>query len=106
MKVRVCFSSKGLQDGWTDECMNGREECEYLFLTAWRWSTWQQKQVGVGGRQGGEEVELWMDEVSERRKEGVSGGGWCPADSQAAGWWSHLSTESAAEMTGQLYDVT
>lgn len=69
MKVRVCFSSKGLQDGWMDECMNGREECEYLLLTAWRWSTWQQKQVGVGGRQR-EEGRVnygWMKSVRGRR---------------------------------------
>lgn len=86
--------------------MNGREECEYLFFDSSAMVDLAAETGGSWGQtEGGEEGELWMDEVSER-KEGVSGGGLCPADSQAAGWWSHLSTQSAAEMTGQLCGVT
>lgn len=42
----------------------------------------------------------WMDEVEERGREGgreggeVSGEGLCPADRQAASWWSHLASQS------------
>lgn len=45
-----------------------------------------------------------MDGRVKLRREGgaVSDEGLCPADRQAASWWSHLVTQSQSEMIGHL----
>lgn len=41
-----------------------------------------------------------MDGPTEFGRRGVSGKGSCPADRQAASWWSHLATQSQPEVMG------
>lgn len=96
-------------NGWTDERMNGRAAFEYLLLTVLatadlaggnRW------ELGVCGWLGqtGRERRMnygWVDEV-RRERVGVSGEGLCPADRQAASWWSRLATQSQPETIGHL----
>lgn len=47
----------------------------------------------------------WTDEVREGEEGGqggASGEDLCPADRQAASWWSRLATQSQPEMIGHL----
>ena len=44
-----------------------------------------------------------MDGPTEFGRRGVSGKSSCPADRQAASWWSHLATQSQPEVMGPIF---
>lgn len=76
-------------------------------LTDWRRTTWQAETGGswglrLAGAERGRERRVnygWTDKVMEGGG-GATGEGFCPADRQAACWWSHLAVQSQPEMMG------
>lgn len=95
--------SDGCLDGWAHEWKSG-----ILVSTFDRLATadlasrnrWELGAVAGRGRER-ERSEGWIiDGPTEFGRRGVSGKGSCPADRQAASWWSHLATQSQPEVMG------